>query len=106
MEGRAAGDRFEVSVRPEEAYGLRRDGLDAARFEEAPPRAEAARAGHAGLAGHAARLSHRDRAQSRLEKVVDIDLNHPLAGVTLPGQIFVLLRVASERSMARDGCSS
>ena len=27
-------------------------------------------------------------------------------GAGLPGQIFVLLRVASERSMARDGCSS
>ena len=26
MAERAAGDRFEVSVRPEEAYGLRRDG--------------------------------------------------------------------------------
>ena len=42
----------------------------------------------------------------RLADRIAIMFNGSIEQIGKPGQIFVLLRVVSERSMARDGCSS
>ena len=100
MAERAAGDRFEVSVRPEEAYGLRRDGWTqrvSKKYLRGPkrlaPGMQVSLGTERGL-----------RTVTVLKvgsKVVDIDLNHPLAGVTLHFDVEIVeVRDADQQEIA------
>ena len=100
MEERAAGDRFEVSVRPEEAYGLRRDGWTqrvSKKHLRGPKRF---------APGMQVSLDTRRgfRTVTVLKvgsKFVDIDLNHPLAGVTLHFDVEIVeVRDAEQEEIA------
>ncbi len=87
--GKAAGDRFEVQVKPEEGYGVRNENAVQRvpkKFFQAPDRLRA---------GQTTTLSTRDgsRAVTVLKvgmSVVDVDVNHPLAGKTLTFDIEML----------------
>jgi len=81
--GREKGDRFEISVEPAQAYGERRED-----FEQRVPKkyfqnADALRPGMTTV------LNTRESGQRMVtvkkvgSSVIDIDLNHPLAGKTL-----------------------
>jgi FKBP-type peptidyl-prolyl cis-trans isomerase SlyD len=99
MEGREAGESFEVSVAPAEAYGERREGLT-----QRVPRKHFKNARlHPGMqvvlpteAG--------PRAMTVLKvgmSVVDVDLNHPMAGKTLEFAVDVVdVREASAEELA------
>jgi len=82
LAGKSAGDRFEVSVPPEQGYGPR----DENAVQRVPKKFFAANERlHPGLR---TTLSTRDgaRAVTVLKvgmSVVDVDVNHPLAGKTL-----------------------
>ena len=100
MEGRAAGDRFEVSVRPEEAYGLRRDGWTqrvSKKHLRGPKRLAPGM-----QVSLAARRGFRTVTVLKVgSKVVDIDLNHPLAGVTLHFDVEIVeVRDAEQEEIA------
>ncbi|HEY6984683.1 MAG TPA: peptidylprolyl isomerase [Rhodanobacteraceae bacterium] len=81
--GREAGERFDVSVEPGEAYGDRREN-----FTQRVPKKYFQDAEHL-KPGMLTVLSTREggRRQVTVQKVgssvVDVDLNHPLAGKTL-----------------------
>ena len=81
--GREAGERFEVSVEPADAYGDRREN-----FTQRVPKKYFHDAEHL-KPGMTTVLSTREggRRQVTVQKVgssvVDVDLNHPLAGKTL-----------------------
>jgi FKBP-type peptidyl-prolyl cis-trans isomerase SlyD len=81
--GRAAGERFEVSVAPADAYGERR-----ANFTQRVPKKYFGNADslHPGMST----LLQTREAGARMvvvhkvgSSVIDVDLNHPLAGKTL-----------------------
>jgi len=82
MAGHAAGDRFDVVVPPEQGYGLRRDDYtqrvpkkyfrDGDRLKPGDSTVLSTQAGH--------------RSVTVLKvgsSVIDVDLNHPMAGKTL-----------------------
>lgn len=88
MIGHAAGDRFEVTVAPEQAYGERRDGLTQRvpkkHFRESKL-----------VPGMQVVLStsmgpRAVTVQKVGMTVVDVDLNHPMAGKTLQFAIEVI----------------
>ena len=89
LAGRAAGDTFNVSVDPQEAYGLRRDGWQEriskkhfAKTARLQPGAEVT-----------ARTPSGYRQVTVIKvgsKVVDVDMNHPLAGMALHFDVEVL----------------
>lgn len=88
MAGHAAGDRFEVVVAPEQAYGLRRED-----FVQRVPK-KYFRDGEHLRPGMATVLSTRDGQRSVTvlkvgSSVIDVDLNHPLAGKTLRFEVEV-----------------
>jgi FKBP-type peptidyl-prolyl cis-trans isomerase SlyD len=81
LEGREAGESFEVTVAPEQAYGVRREGL----VQRVPRK-------HFGktrlVPGMQVLMPTRDGQRAMTVRkigmsVVDVDLNHPLAGKTL-----------------------
>lgn len=81
MLGREAGDRFEVNVEPEKAYGERKDGQ-----EQRLPKKYFS--GRRVAPGEQVVLQTKfgPRAVTVLKvgmSVVDVDLNHPMAGKTL-----------------------
>ncbi|HKE47155.1 MAG TPA: peptidylprolyl isomerase [Rhodanobacteraceae bacterium] len=81
--GREAGEKFDVSVPPEQAYGERR-----ADFTQRVPKKYFRDPDHL-RPGMLTVLSTREGGQRQVEvlkvgsSVVDVDLNHPLAGKTL-----------------------
>ena len=88
MKGREAGDKFDVTVEPADAYGERRDGLIqrvprkhfkgahlAPGMQVVLPTAMGPRA----MTVHKVGMS-----------VVDVDLNHPMAGKTLSFDVEIL----------------
>lgn len=83
LQGRSAGDSFEVTLAPEEAYGPYRPGL----VQRVPKKyfADAARL----RLGMATVLRTRAGGMQRVivrkigSSVIDVDLNHPLAGKAL-----------------------
>lgn len=82
MAGRVAGDKFETVVAPEQAYGLRRED-----FVQRVPK-KYFRDGEHLKPGMTTVLNTRDDQRSVTvvkvgSSVVDVDLNHPLAGKTL-----------------------
>jgi len=81
--GRESGERFEVVVTPAEAYGERRED-----FTQRVPKKYFRDAEHL-KPGMLAVLSTRESGQRQVtvrkvgSSVIDVDLNHPLAGKTL-----------------------
>jgi len=99
MEGRAAGESFEVTVGPAEAYGERRDGLT-----QRVPRKHFKNARL--VAGQQVVMPTEmgPRAMTVVKvgmSVVDVDLNHPMAGKTLEFSVDVVdVREASAEEIA------
>ena len=87
--GHEAGDRFEVTVSPEEAYGMRREGMTQRLSKKIFPKGTALLAG----AQIVLKTDHGPRMVTVHKvgmTVVDVDLNHPLAGKTLNFDIEVI----------------
>ncbi len=99
--GRAPGERFEISVAPAEAYGERR-----ANFTQRVPKkyfqdAESLRPGMSTV------LNTREAGPRMVvvhkigSSVIDVDLNHPLAGKTLQFDVEITdVRDATEEEIA------
>ncbi len=90
MAGRQAGEKFSVTVAPKDAYGERNEGLmvrlSAKRLGVNPKRL---------TAGQVLRITTRRGQQlARVVKVgrfmVDLDANHPMAGLTLEFDIEIV----------------
>jgi FKBP-type peptidyl-prolyl cis-trans isomerase SlyD len=101
LEGRAAGDRFAVTVTPAQAYGERDDALvmavPRARFETQDDIA-------VGMRFHSADQHGRARVVTVIEvgpENVTVDANHPLAGMSLTFAVRVVeVRPATEEEIA------
>ena len=97
--GRAVGDAFEVTVAPEQGYGLRHDNM----VQRVPKKYF--RDGARLRAGDTAVVSTKNgpRMVTVLKvgmSVVDVDLNHPMAGKTLAFAIEVVdVRAASAEEL-------
>ena len=88
MMGREAGESFEVTVEPEQAYGERREGL-----VQRVPKKHFREARLVPGMQVVLNTSMGPRAVSVLKvgmTVVDVDLNHPMAGKTLVFQVEVV----------------
>ncbi len=101
--GREAGDRFDVTVTAEQAYGEHRDGLTQRVPKKYFEQAQRLKPGMTTL------LKTQDGSQRMVvvtkigQSVIDVDLNHPMAGKTLNFAIEILdVRVASEEEIAHD----
>jgi FKBP-type peptidyl-prolyl cis-trans isomerase SlyD len=99
FDGKTAGDRFEATVEPAQAYGERREGLT----QRIPKK----HFGKARLAPGAAVMLQSNQGPRMVVvqkvgmSVVDVDLNHPMAGKTLQFAIEVVdVREASEEEIA------
>jgi FKBP-type peptidyl-prolyl cis-trans isomerase SlyD len=87
--GHETGDRFEVTVAPEEGYGVRRDGMIQRLSKKVFPKNVPLQTG----AQIVLKTDHGPRmvtVQKVGMTVVDVDLNHPLAGKTLSFDIEVI----------------
>ncbi len=88
MQGREAGESFEQTVEPEQAYGPRRDGL----VQRVPRKHFKG----AKLVPGMQVVLPTDRGQQAMTvkkvgiSVVDVDLNHPMAGKTLQFEVEIL----------------
>jgi FKBP-type peptidyl-prolyl cis-trans isomerase SlyD len=101
MAGREAGDRFDVTVTPEQAYGERRDDFTQRVPKKYFEHAQRLKSGMTTL------LKTQDGSQRMVvvmkigQSVIDVDLNHPMAGKTLNFAVEILdVRVASEEEIA------
>ncbi len=100
LAGRAAGDRFSVTVPPERGYGPRVEG----RVQRVPKKhvanARRLKPGQEAVVG--TRQGPRSVTVVKVGRtVVDVDLNHPLAGRTLEFDIEILeVRAADEEEIA------
>lgn len=99
--GRTAGERFEVDVAPEDAYGARRD----AYFQRVPKKYF--RDGERLRAGMTTVLALKEGGQRMVtvrkvgSSVIDVDMNHPLAGKTLHFDVeIVAVREADAEEIA------
>jgi FKBP-type peptidyl-prolyl cis-trans isomerase SlyD len=99
LEGREAGDRFEVAVAPAEAYGERREGLT-----QRVPRKHFKNARLAPGMQVVLPTEMGPRPMTVLKvgmSVVDVDLNHPMAGKSLAFDVEVIdVREASAEEIA------
>jgi len=87
--GHEAGDRFEVTVSPEEGYGVHREGMIQRLSKKVFPKGQPLQPG----AQIVLKTDHGPRmvtVQKVGMTVVDVDLNHPLAGKTLNFDIEVI----------------
>jgi FKBP-type peptidyl-prolyl cis-trans isomerase SlyD len=98
--GRVAGDRFQVTLPPDQAYGVRRDGMTrrvSKKYFPQPARLKP---------GSVTQLSTEEGARPVTVikvggKVVDVDLNHPQAGKTLTFDLEVVeVREATPEEIA------
>ncbi|WP_395683014.1 peptidylprolyl isomerase [Dokdonella sp.] len=99
--GRAVGDHFQISVAPAEAYGERR-----ANFTQRVPKKYFDDAEHL-QPGMSTVLNTREAGPRMVvvhkigSSVIDVDLNHPLAGKTLAFDVEITdIRDASEEEIA------
>ncbi len=99
LEGKADGDRVEVTVPPEEAYGERSDAL----IQRVPKK----RFGDAKLVAGQTLMVQTQQGPRPMTvvkvgmSVVDVDLNHPMAGRTLRFEAEISdVRDASEEEIA------
>ncbi len=95
MQGREAGENFEVTVEPADAYGERRDGM-IQRVPRKHFRDAKLAAGHQVVLQ--TNMGPRAVTVSKIGmSVVDVDLNHPMAGKTLQFAVEIVeVREASE----------
>lgn len=100
MEGRVAGDRFEVRVSPEEGYGLRHEGMVQAVPRSAFQGVDEIEVGMQFQARGPQGVMSVTVTQVSAEEVT-VDGNHPLAGQNLNFAIEVVsVRAASEEEIA------
>ncbi len=99
MKGREAGESFEQTVEPDQAYGPRREGL----VQRVPRKHFKG----AKLTPGMQVVLPTDRGQQAMTvkkvgiSVVDVDLNHPMAGKTLKFEVEILdVREASAEEIA------
>ena len=100
LAGRPAGDRFQLVLPPEEAFGLR---LSAARHRVSKKHVAGPKRLSPGMA-----VSVRTRQGARLatilkvgSSVVDVDENHPFAGITVHADVeIVAVRAADPEEIA------
>jgi FKBP-type peptidyl-prolyl cis-trans isomerase SlyD len=100
MLGREAGERFEVTLAPEQAYGERREGMIQRVAKKLIPKGAVLKPG--------VQLTLQTNQGPRMvtvhkvgASVVDVDLNHPMAGRTLAFAIEVVdVRAASDEEIA------
>ena len=101
LDGHAVGDRFNVVVSPEEGYGLRDESLTQRVPKKYFRDAERLRAGTLAVIETGKGQQQQVMVQKVGSSVVDIDGNHPLAGVTLNFDIEITdIRDASEEELA------
>ncbi len=101
LEGRVVGDRFTVVVTPEEGYGLRDESLTQRVPKKYFRDAERLRPGTLAVIQTGQGQQQQVMVQKVGSSVVDIDGNHPLAGVTLHFDIEITeVRDASEEELA------
>jgi FKBP-type peptidyl-prolyl cis-trans isomerase SlyD len=82
MDGHAAGDRFDVTVAPEQAYGVRREDFTQRVPKKYFRNADQLKPGDSTVLS--TEQGHRPVVVLKVgSSVVDVDLNHPLAGKTL-----------------------
>jgi len=100
MQGRAVGDKFQVSVAPEEGYGERNDlGLQGVPRDQFPEDAELLEGMQLALQDENGNMIPAWVSHVR-DDMVAIDLNHPLAGVTLVFDIEVMgIRDATDEEL-------
>jgi FKBP-type peptidyl-prolyl cis-trans isomerase SlyD len=100
IEGRRAGERLQVVVPPEDGYGERRDGLTQRVPKKHFNEPRRLRAGDSTVLG----TNQGPRVVTVVkvgETVIDVDLNHPMAGRTLRFDIEILeVREASAEEIA------
>ena len=98
--GHQAGDRFEVTLTPEQGYGERRDGMIQRVAKKFFPKGVVLKPG--------VQVTLKTNQGARMvtvhkvgASVVDVDLNHPMAGRTLAFEIEVVdVRAASDEEVA------
>ena len=98
--GHDVGDRFEVTLTPEQGYGERRDGMIQRVAKKLFPKGVALKSG--------VQVTLQTNQGPRMvtvhkvgASVVDVDLNHPMAGRTLAFEIEVIdVRAASDEEIA------
>ena len=99
MQGREAGESFDLTVGPDQAYGARREGL-----EQRIPRKHFKGAKLSPGMQVMLPTDQGNRAMTIKKvgiSVVDVDLNHPMAGTTLDFQVEILeVREASPEEIA------
>lgn len=102
LEGKSAGDKVELTIEPEQGYGQRQDGMT-----QRVPKKYFPNQGKGLKAGDTTVLSLKEGGQRAAvvqkvgSSVVDIDLNHPMAGKTLNFSIDVqTVREASDEEKA------
>lgn len=98
FEGKETGDKFEATVTPDQAYGERREGLT----QRIPKK----HFGNARLKPGATVVMQTQQGQRMVTvqkvgmSVVDVDLNHPMAGKTLRFTVDIVdVRDASEEEI-------
>ncbi len=100
LEGRRAGERLEVTLPPEQAFGARREDWTQRVPKKYLPDAKRLKAGDATVL----RTREGPRPVTVVKvgsKVVDVDLNHPRAGMTLTFDLEVLeVREATSEEIA------
>ena len=100
IEGRRAGERLQVTVPPAEGYGERREGLTQRVPKKFFNEARKLRPGDSTVLGS----NQGPRVVTVLkigETVIDVDLNHPMAGRTLCFDIEIMeVREASAEEIA------
>ena len=98
--GRAPGERFEVTITPEQGYGPRHDNLVQRvpkKYFRDPGRLKAGATATVGTKEGPRMVTVIKVGMS----VVDVDLNHPMAGRTLAFEIEIVdVREASEEELA------
>ncbi|HMH67385.1 MAG TPA: peptidylprolyl isomerase [Pinirhizobacter sp.] len=100
LEGKSAGDSFEVTIAPEQGYGERREGQTQRVPKKYVPNAARIKPGQTIVLA----LKEGGQRVVTVQKVgmttVDVDLNHPMSGKTLTFAIDVdLVRDASEEEL-------
>lgn len=101
MAGKTKGDHFEITLSPEEGFGQRQDNLT----ERIPIKyLKGGKNWRPGMAGFV--NTHQGYQQVQIIKVgrfmTDVDLNHPLAGMTLNYSVDIIeVRDATSEEIAR-----
>ena len=100
LAGRAAGDRFELVLRPEEAFGLRIE-QSARRVSKKHVLGPKRLTRGMGVYVRTPQGPRRVTVLKVGSSVVDVDLNHPLAGITVHADIEVVdVREADREEIA------